>query len=478
MLDQNFSASNFETIFTQEVRKGRFELSSMSEAFQLVVKGIQEAQKELHRLRSKKKSERTDEEVAYIENLKAKLTALRKSKKDALLADMEGLAAKVNSRDFTFELNTVYPFKDGKQYFVLPAKDRAQHYAMKQLQYNLQRTFKVKQANRHLITSNVKLLLQNRNPYYIIRADVKHFYETIPQDELMKKLSDNTLLSYKSKAFIREILRAYEDVKDTKAILSGKGIPRGIGISALLSEIYMRDIDNTIKNREEVIYYVRYVDDIFMICSSLGASANLTDYYQDLCEFFQKEGLELQPVAATDKCRLVDCTKVMTTDLSYLGYKMAIDRSGKSADVKFFMTDNKLTRIKERIDRAFNHFDNYSRKNLRQARRDLLDALKMIVGNIRLHKAKAGVKTGIYFNNDLLDTKVTGHNDLNELNTYLRGKKVTLASNIFPDAAAQKTFEDRLYEKIGKFDFVEAWENRRMRSLSIERTKAISHILK
>lgn len=478
MLDQNFSASNFETIFTQEVRKGRFELSSMSEAFQLVVKGIQEAQKELHRLRSMKKAERTDEDVAHIENLKTKLTELRKQKKETLRADMEGLAANVNGRGFTFELRAICPFEDGKQYFVLPVNDHAQHYAMKQLQYNLQRTFKVKQANRHLITTNLKLLLQNRNPYYIIRTDVKHFYETIPQDALMKKLSDNTLLSYKSRAFIREILRAYEEVKDTTVIHPGNGIPRGIGISALLSEIYMRDIDNTIKNREEVIYYVRYVDDIFIICSSLGNSADLTEYYQGLCELFQEEGLELQPAAATSKCCLVDCTEKKVKDLSYLGYKMEISRSDKGAYVKFFMTDHKKQCIKDRIDRAFRHFDNYSRKNLRQARRDLLDALKMIVGNIRLHKAKAGVKTGIYFNNDLLDTKVGGHNDLAELNTYLRGKRVTLASNIFPDAAAQKKFEDCLTQKIRAFDFVKAWECRKMRSLSIERTKTISHILK
>ena len=65
-------------------------------------------------------------------------------------------------------------------------------------------------------------------------------------------------------------------------IKKGLGVPRGIGISSLLSEIYMRDLDDCIKKRPEVIFYARYVDDIFILLSQLPQGKNIStieDYY-------------------------------------------------------------------------------------------------------------------------------------------------------------------------------------------------------
>ena len=43
------------------------------------------------------------------------------------------------------------------------------------------------------------------------------------------------------------------------------GVPRGIGISAYLSELFMRNVDNQIQELDDLIYYARYVDDIIAI---------------------------------------------------------------------------------------------------------------------------------------------------------------------------------------------------------------------
>lgn len=165
--------------------------------------------------------------------------------------------------------------------FKINSKNHAQLFAMKQLQTNLQKTFKVKQANRHLIMTNIKLLLKTKRPYYIIRTDVSSFFESIPQDQLRHTIMDNTLLSYKSKVFVNAILKEYEiekaKLKDDErdGMKDGCGVPRGIGISSLLSEIYMRDLDGSIKKRPEVIFYVRYVDDIFMLLAELPQGKDL-----------------------------------------------------------------------------------------------------------------------------------------------------------------------------------------------------------
>ena len=100
------------------------------------------------------------------------------------------------------------------------------------------------------------------------------------------------------------------------------GIPRGIGISSLLSEIYMRDIDNHIKKRSEVIFYVRYVDDIFMLIAELPKGQDIITYYNNLINEFKNKGLDLQP-EDSEKCSLFSCTefKEPSFDITYLGYK-------------------------------------------------------------------------------------------------------------------------------------------------------------
>nr|WP_274620819.1 RNA-directed DNA polymerase [Enterobacter kobei] len=47
----------------------------------------------------------------------------------------------------------------------------------------------------------------------------------------------------------------------------GKGIPRGLSISAYLAELLMYDFDNQVKDEYSVFYYARYVDDIVIVTS-------------------------------------------------------------------------------------------------------------------------------------------------------------------------------------------------------------------
>lgn len=481
MLDQTFSAKNFMTVYEREIRKGRIPLESMTTDFQEVVLQIKKTRKRLNELKSYRKSDKadkTEELLSEISELKVKLKELKAEKQEKLNVYMKQLAAQVNSRDFCFKLEKKQIHD--KIGFKLDSKDYAQFFAMKQLQVNLQRTFKVKQANRHFIMSNLKLLLKTKRPFYIIRTDVSSFFESIPQDKLEHILMDNTLLSYKSKMFVKAILDEYENQKsklsaeDSKGLFEKRGVPRGVGISSLLSEIYMRDLDNSIKKRPEVIFYARYVDDIFMLLADLPQGQDIAMYYRDLIDFFDGHGLKLKP--RTDaKCRILDCSNKKYGELkvTYLGYMMTIFTTGQSkkdySDVKLGMSSEKIKRIKTRIDNAFKHFDETNKYSLHQARKDLVDSLKLITGNVKLHGAKSGVKTGLYFNSDLLEPT----DDLDVLNDYLYAKKVSLYSKLFHEEYEKKKFEDSLYERIRKFDFVKAWENKKIYELPDKRIRKI-----
>ena len=100
--------------------------------------------------------------------------------------------------------------------------------------------------------------------------------------------------------------------------------------------------------------------------------------------------------------------KTSPLKLTYLGYELTIvvdcqNGKLKNTDVSFQLSSDKYKRITRRIDNAFKHFDFSNKYDLHQARKDLVDSLKLITGNVRLHKSKSGIKTGLYFNSDLLD---------------------------------------------------------------------------
>lgn len=299
MLDQTFSAKNFMNVYAQENRMGKIPAEAMRLDFRVVIEKIKTVNSELQRLKSLKKADKTDEVKKKIDELKKEVKALKETKQKVLFEEMQDLSSKVNGHDFHFKLEKVWI--GDKMGFKIGSKDHTQLFAMKQLQINLQKTFKVKQANRHLIMTNIKLQLKTKRPYYIIRTDVSSFFESIPQELLKRIVMDNTLLSHKSKVFVNAILKEYETEKEKltdeerEGMKKECGVPRGIGISSLLSEIYMRDLDSSIKKRPEVIFYVRYVDDIFMLLAELPqGNKDSEKYYGNLSNDFKKKGLKLK----------------------------------------------------------------------------------------------------------------------------------------------------------------------------------------
>lgn len=215
MLDQSFSANNFETIFTILNRQGKVEIDSMSEEYKTVVADIHTVNEELKTLRRRKKSLWTEEEASRHSELQETLSSLKVKKADALSTDMESLADEVNGSSFLFNISK--SIFDGKEEFML-SDSRAASYAMRQLLHNIKRTFKVEMSGRHQILSSIKCLLNMKMPVYIIRTDVSGFFESIPQDRLLERVLGNSLLSYKSKAFVKGILNAYEHIKDTTLV--------------------------------------------------------------------------------------------------------------------------------------------------------------------------------------------------------------------------------------------------------------------
>lgn len=109
----------------------------------------------------------------------------------------------------------------------------------------------------------VEHLLRQGYPW-VVDADLKSYFDTIPQERLMKKgapkVSDRDLL---------ELIGSYlkQPVEDDgQSWVPTAGSPQGAVISPLLSNIYLHDLDQWMvrEGRERV----RYADDLVVLCRS------------------------------------------------------------------------------------------------------------------------------------------------------------------------------------------------------------------
>ncbi len=185
MLDQSFTAYHFNEIFQIERRKGNIRKEYFPEPYLELLKEGHDINDQIRELKSKKREDWNDDEKKKYQELKDAIKDNQDQRRKEESRWMEELADKVNERSFRIVLNTID--LDGKMGFTVP--DNAENlFVMKTLQWNLKRVFKVQQANRHRIMTQVKILMNESIPKYIIRTDVHHFYESIPQDRLLEMI--------------------------------------------------------------------------------------------------------------------------------------------------------------------------------------------------------------------------------------------------------------------------------------------------
>ncbi|MBE7633542.1 hypothetical protein F7642_04255 [Tenacibaculum finnmarkense genomovar ulcerans] len=424
MLDQSFSSTNFNKLFLKENRKGNFDKSHLNTEYFNKQEEFKNVLREKRELKKNKtlSSEKLDEFAERLENI-------NNEKEEIRLSVFEEYSDKINNQDDPFQFKIEYnPVKE--VYTV--GKDPASYYAVKQLQQNINKTFKVIQADRNKIIKQIFNIASDGFPKIIIKTDIKSFYESIPQERLFKKIENNTLLSPFSKKLIKRLFYEFEDKKDKTKIPLKKGIPRGIGISAYLSELYMRDIDNEIKELEDVIYYARYVDDIIVIVCPKTVSKK-RDYLNEIKAIVSKNLLELKD--GTDgketKTKIIDLPKKgnYSKCFNYLQYSFNL-KNIESDDKKYSfqlileISDNKIERYNNKLKKSVEDYNKNAKYNERESRKILTDRLKFLTGNFHLNNNKKNIKSGVYYSNQMLKLNTKSFKSLDALN-----KKRCLALN-------------------------------------------------
>ncbi len=422
MLDQSFSTSEFVEIFDRENRKGRNVESMFPQDFHKSLEHLREIQELTNQIKSETDPERKMALYERREGLKSERIS---EIKRVLEVTAEGLNTRVS--DISLEdIGLV----NKKRTYRLESKIE-NFFLSKKVQLNIKRTYKVKPASRYTILSQLTNLLTDGSPKYIIRTDVSAFFESIPQQVVRNKLNKDHLLSTMSKRVINKVLDEYNRLQPHFDSSAPKGIPRGVGFSPYLAEIFMRGIDNQIRLMADLVYYARYVDDMILIFipKSIEASNSHTiRYSQNLEKVFNENGLVLSNkktgyfniLKTYDQIvrkEALDDNGVKSTSerkpanaINFLGYTISANKytviSGQKRklayEIAIDLSTRKIENYKKKLKVCFKTFESKRKANEKKAFELLLTRVMFLTGNTRLRSNKSKILIGVYYSNPFL----------------------------------------------------------------------------
>ena len=150
--------------------------------------------------------------------------------------------------------------------------------------------------------------LLNAGKTWVVDADLKGYFDTIPQGKLLEKVgehvSDGAVLDLIERYLKQGVMESGKDWKPTEL-----GTPQGAVISPLLANIYLNPLDHLMAGQGKEM--VRYADDFVIMCET---EVEAQKVMEQLRQWVAEVGLILHPI----KTRIVDATQQGGFD--FLGY--------------------------------------------------------------------------------------------------------------------------------------------------------------
>lgn len=140
---------------------------------------------------------------------------------------------------------------------------------------------------------------------YVLKADVKHYFETV-NHRILLKLLKKRVKNERILWLIKIILANY------KTELPGRGMPLGNLTSQFFANIYLNELDQYVKHKLKAKHYIRYVDDFVILHQSRKL---LEEYKLKINQLLQKQlDLELHP----EKSQVLKLEK----GIGFLGFRI------------------------------------------------------------------------------------------------------------------------------------------------------------
>jgi RNA-directed DNA polymerase len=116
----------------------------------------------------------------------------------------------------------------------------------------------------------LKVSRNNTRHCWGLKCDVRKFYDTVDH-EILFEIITRTVRDPNALWLIREIIESYH-LEGTP----GKGMPIGNLTSQIFTNVYLNELDQFIKHKLRVKYYLRYADDLLALSDDKRWIENLT----------------------------------------------------------------------------------------------------------------------------------------------------------------------------------------------------------
>ena len=227
---------------------------------------------------------------------------------------------------------------------IYQVNDLACDLVLRKAAQNIRRITASKQGSRIEIVRRLKLLCEEGLPFTVAKMDIAKFYLSVDQHFLSSQLSKRLMTAPSTRSVVKSLI---EQCK----VNSVNGLPPGLAISAELSEFYMQDFDQRMREQLKAHYFARYVDDIVLILPELDDPNSLKVQVEEALPAGLKLNFSKSKIYAFGNTRKKPTSVEHSFD--YLGFKFNVHETGKDRPfarlVELDVASSKVKKNKTRI---------------------------------------------------------------------------------------------------------------------------------
>lgn len=341
-----------------------------------------------------------------------KFNSGHESKESFLEKETDKIASKLNSDSYRFSGFRILKSPEGDSIYNF--NEAIDELAVKKLNDNIRRLFKIRPSDRHTIVKQVISLARDESPFHIIRLDIKKFYESCDRKQALEFIKSQWLISYQS--------RLVMDSLEGELTKSGcEGLPRGISVSSSYSELILRNFDKYMRRIDGVYYYARYVDDIIIFTTK-----NPNEVIKTASNILGDNTINLSFNESKEQIISMVNNSEEVKEFTFLGYKISITHSESGRKIRVSLSKNKFNKITNRIEKSLRDYYRNRDYNLLSNRLRFLSGNQFVIGDDERSK----LKSGIYYNYPLLNNI----EDIKKIDTFyqklIRSKKAPTSKAI------------------------------------------------
>lgn len=398
--------------------------------------------------------------LAARDQFRADRKGLRQSRDDALENALQETLIQfertLEAGNFSFGLTQAVQLGDRQTYQISDALDVS--FPAKQAASVIRDLRALEVQSRNGIVRALKEALGKRYAHAIYRLDITSFFDSIPHNELLKRLGSLKRLDSVTSTLVSRLL-------DEFTVLTGTtvGVPQGVGMSSHLADFYLHEFDRRMRATPGVLFYARYVDDMVLV---LEDAAVLDSVKLEIDDELLKLGLTKHPAKTVEIVTADNGDYPAGSALEYLGYRF----TRANGILTTGLTGNRQQRRMRRLELTLQSWldscpdaanPNHGHDGM------LIDRLRYLAGNTKLLNSKDNVAIGLFFSNSALDADASELIDLDAVLDEFRQNhtdkmserlRVKMKAISFVEMFSQRPFYRLSPRKVQRV--IQAWEER------------------